>query len=102
MIDYLFDILTPLDFKIHTTKQYWDKLLVKHPELEGKLELVQKALVQPDEIRKSRSDEFIFLFCTGMEKYTLCAVARKTGVDGFLITAYITDKIKEGELVWRK
>jgi hypothetical protein len=34
--------------------------------------------------------------------YYLCIVARHLNGDGFIITAYITDKIKEGEVVWKK
>jgi len=59
-------------------------------------------LEKPSEIRKSKRDELVFLFYTEEKKYWLCAVARKNKVEGFLVTAYITDKIKEGESLWRK
>jgi hypothetical protein len=55
MKNYLFEVTTPLEFIIHTTYDYWEKLIFKHP-----------------------------------------------GLEGFLVTAYITDKIKEGEIIWRK
>jgi hypothetical protein len=29
-----------------------------------------------------------------------CAVARHMGAEGFLITAYPTDKVKEGDVIW--
>jgi len=48
-------VTTPLEFIIHTTYDYWEKQIFKHP-----------------------------------------------GLEGFLVTAYITDKIKEGEIIWRK
>jgi hypothetical protein len=36
------------------------------------------------------------------EKRWICAVSRQTGEEGFLITAYPTDAIKEGVSVWHK
>jgi hypothetical protein len=36
------------------------------------------------------------------EKRWICAVARKLNGDGFFITTYPTDAIKEGETVWQK
>lgn len=36
------------------------------------------------------------------EKRWVVAVAKRLNEDGFLITAYQTDGIKEGELLWHK
>ena len=102
MDNYLFNVITPLNFTVHTTSEYWQKLLIKHPELEGKLSDVQKTLLEPTEIRKSKRDELIFLFYSEDVKHWLCVVTKKIKLEGFLVTAYITDKIKEGEIVWQK
>jgi hypothetical protein len=102
MKDYIVDVKTPLNFTVHTTREYWQKLLVKHPELEGKLKDVQNTLEKPLEIRRSRRDELIFLFYSEIEKYWLCVVTRRNEFDGFIVTAYITDKIKEGEIIWQR
>ncbi len=91
-----------VNFLGHTTKEYWNKLLFKHPELQQKLSDVIKTLENPTEIRKSKRDAFVFLFYSSTEKYWLCVVIKKTGLDGFLVTAYITDKVKEGDTVWPK
>lgn len=69
----------------------------------GREEDVKKALAQPDEIRQSKSDEMVFLFYKEeREKRWICAVSRQTGSEGFLITTYPTDAIKEGVQVWHK
>ncbi len=102
MNKFLIDIKTPLNVSIHTTKEYWDKLLIKHPELRNKLPDVKKTLKEPTEIRRSKHDELIFLYYSESGKYWLCVVTRQSGLDGFIVTAYITDKIKEGEIVWPK
>jgi hypothetical protein len=60
-------------------------------------------LTAPDEVRQSRSDSEVFLFYKiERERRWVCAVAKRLNGDGFLITAYPADAIKEGELVWPK
>ena len=64
---------------------------------------VQDTLRTPDEIRRSRSDPVVYLFYR-LERLGrwICAVAKQLNDEGFLITAYPTDAIKEGERIWRK
>jgi hypothetical protein len=100
----LFEVKTPLGFRVRVTHAYW-KLIsdIKHPVMAGREEDVRKVLEDPDEIRKSKSDENVYLFYrVEREKRWLCAVSKQTGEDGFLITAYLTDAIKEGIQVWHK
>lgn len=71
--------------------------------MNGQEEAVQVTLTQPDEIRRSRSDPNVYLFYKlQREKRWLCAVIRQLNGEGFLITTYPTDAIKEGEPVWQK
>jgi hypothetical protein len=98
-----FQILTPLGFTVRTTESYWQRLIVKHPDIEELEELVQQALAAPDEIRQSSRDAGVLLFyLSRREKRWVVAVARRLNGNGFLITAYQTNAIKEGETVWRK
>jgi hypothetical protein len=102
--DILFEVRTPLDFTVRTTRQYWELITtVKHPVMKGKEELVKLTLRSPDEIRQSKVDDEVFLFyrTEGESRWT-CAVTRKLNQDGFLITAYPTDSIKEGKQIWKK
>ena len=98
-----FEILTPLGFRVRTSKEYWQKLIVKHLDIaELEAEVIQ-ALTNPEEIRQSRRDSNIVLFyLTLKEKRWVVAVARRLNGDGFLITAYQTDAIKEGDLIWHR
>lgn len=67
----------------------------------GREALVQRALTAPDEIRISRRDETVYLFYKEeRERRWVCAVAKRLNGEGFLITAYPTDAIKEGERIW--
>jgi hypothetical protein len=98
-----FEVLTPLDFTVRTSESYWQKLLVKHPDIEDLEEFVQQALASPDEIRRSSRDAGVLLFYRlRQEKRWVVAVVRRLNGDGFLITAYQTDAIKEGETIWRR
>jgi len=60
-------------------------------------------LQKPDEIRRSRRDEDVYLFYKKEKaRRWICAIAKRSNDDGFLITTYPTDAIKEREIVWTK
>ena len=102
--DVLFEVMTPLGFRVRVTHGYWDLIVsVKHPVMAGREDDVRNALENPDEIRQSKSDEDVYLFYKAeREKRWICAVSRQTGESGFLITTYPTDAIKEGVQIWHK
>jgi len=102
--DVLFEVMTPLGFRVRVTRGYWDLIVsVKHPVMAGREDDVRSALENPDEIRQSKSDEDVYLFYKAeREKRWICAVSRQTGDTGFLITTYPTDAIKEGVQIWHK
>ncbi|MGI9175967.1 MAG: DUF4258 domain-containing protein [Rhodothermales bacterium] len=100
--DLLFDVPTPLGFTVRVTRAYWALITtVKHPVMAGRVADVQETLARPDEVRRSRSDRAVYLFYRRERagRWT-CAVARRLNGDGFLITTYPTDAIKEGERIW--
>ena len=69
----------------------------------GREDDVRDTLENPDEIRRSKSDENVYLFYKAeYEKRWICAVSKQTDDIGFLITTYPTDAIKEGAQVWHK
>ena len=98
----LFEVPTPLGFRVRTSPDYWQKIVTKHPDLAGCLEAVKAALSAPDEIRRSSRDESILLFYRAGGHRWVVAVARHSNGDGYLVTAYQTDAIKEGETLWHK
>ena len=53
-------------------------------------------------IRRSSEDKDVYLYYSPYDKYFICVIARHLNGEGFIITAYITDKIKEGEKVWKR
>lgn len=99
----LFVVETPLGFTVRVSEGYWATIVAKHPDLADRLADVQAALREPEEIRESRRDPAVFLFYRAAERHRrwVVAVAKREG-GGFLVTAYRTDAIKEGERVWPK
>jgi hypothetical protein len=98
-----FEILTPLNFTVRTSEEYWQKLIIKHPDIADLEAEVRQALNSPDEIRRSsRNPNLLLFYLTLKDKRWVVAVARRLDGDGFLITAYQTDAIKEGETLWHK
>jgi hypothetical protein len=91
---------TPLGFTVRTTESYWELLLLKHPEITGRERDVQETLSRPQQIRRSLRDDKVYLFYRAEGGYYLCVVAKALDREGFVITAYVTDSIKEGERVW--
>ncbi len=102
--DILFEVPTPLSFRVHATRRYWEVIVtIKHPVMHGREADVQDVLQSPDEVRRSRSDSAVLLFYRLESRGRwLCAVVRWLNSDGFLITAYPTDAIKVGERLWSK
>lgn len=100
--ELLFEVLTPLGFTVRVSKNYWQIITtIKHPIMAGRAADVQTTLHQPDMIRQSRSDAAVYLFYkTERVGRWICAVAKRLNGDGFLITTYVTDAIKEGTQIW--
>lgn len=102
--EVLFEVLTPLGFRVRVTRAYWELIVtIKHPVMAGREADVQQTLRQPDEIRSSKSDPNVYLFYKPERiGRWVCAVTKRLDGDGFLITTYPTDAIKEGVRIWPK
>ncbi|MEW6419680.1 MAG: DUF4258 domain-containing protein [Nitrospirota bacterium] len=101
--DIYFEVKTQSGKIIRTTRSHRELISkLKHPEIEGKESEVQKCLSEPIEIRRNSEDTNVYLYCSPHMTYYICVVVRHLNGDGFIITAYITDKIKEGESVWKR
>ena len=100
-----FEVETPLNTTISVSEGYWNYITtVKHPYMRDKEENVVETLKYPKSIRRSRTDENVYLFYRqiiyGGKQYYLCVVVNRA--EGFVITTYITHRIKEDQEIWRK
>jgi hypothetical protein len=96
--ELLFEVITPLGFRVRVTRAYWELIItIKHPVMVGRESDVQETLRNPSEIRLSKSDPNVYLFYKPERiGRWVCAVAKRLDSEGYLITAYPTDAIKEG------
>jgi len=101
----LFVAFTRLGFAVRVTKRQWERIVSeKHPVMAGRQRDVLDVLSNPDEIRESKRDPMVFLFYVREKpgRWLSAVVKRVDNEDGFLVTAYPTDAIKEGERRWTK
>jgi hypothetical protein len=100
----LFEVETPLGFRVRVTRTYWELIItVKHPVMKGREADVRETLQAPDEIRVSKRDPNVFLFYKPERiGRWVCAVTKRLNGEGFLVTTYPTDAIKEGVRIWHK
>ena len=100
----LFEVSTSLGFRVRVTRSHWDLITtIKHPVMAGQESIVKETLQTPGQIRLSRSDASVYLFYRQERADRwICAVAKRLNGEGFLITAYPTEAVKEGVRVWPK
>ena len=78
-----------------------------HPEMSGQIGKIENTLSSPDIIVRSKIDPEVELFykhyrATPVTDKYLCVVVKVLTQDLFIITAYFTDTIKKGEVLWEK
>lgn len=102
--ELLFEVPTPLGFRVRVTHAHWEvTTTAKHPVMKGREADVQEALKNPSEMRLSKRDPNVYLFYKPEHVGRwICAVVKRLDGDGFLITTYPTDAIKEGVRIWFK
>ena len=81
--------------------------ILEHPEMKEMGGEIEQVLTAPQTVRRSHSDEAVRLFYvfyarTMVGGKWLCVVVKYPKDDAFVITAYLTDKPKTGEILWPK
>ena len=79
--------------------------ILDHPEMRDKIESIAETLKRPQIVVESLSDPKAHLYYryylgTGVGDKYLCAIVKIKNGDAFLLTVYLTDKIKRGRRVW--
>ena len=98
-----FEVQCVLGKRISVSAEYWRKITtLKPPALKGKEELVKEALTSPEQVRESKSDPTVKLYYLSQGRWHICVVVKHKNGDGFIVTGYFTDRIKEGHVIWTK
>lgn len=79
----------------------------EHPEMVGLEQAIADTLRQPAMVIQSLSDpsaalHYRFYFGTRVGDKWLCVVVKYSALDTFVLTAYLTDKPKQGTQLWPK
>jgi hypothetical protein len=102
----VFQVLSKMGKVVSLDEDRWRHVL-EHPEMENQLDRIKETVVNPDEVRESVHDPSVLLFyklyveTQVTEKYLLVAI-KTLNREGFIVTAFFTDRVKKGGLVWKK
>ena len=81
--------------------------ILEHPEMVGLERSLEETLRRPTEVVQSFSDAQARLYYrlyvgTVVGTKLLCVVVKVADNDAFVLTAYLTDKVKRGIRIWPK
>lgn len=79
--------------------------ILEHPEMEEMEPAMAQTLSEPENVVRSVSDEQVRLYYraysdTPVGAKLLCVVVKVQEQDAFVLTAYLTDRLKRGEVIW--
>lgn len=78
--------------------------ILEHPEMTTLQDKIEETLKQPEQVRQSMTDASVLLsyryyIDTLFGDKWLCVVVKYLGEDAFVLTAYLTNRIKKGRLL---
>lgn len=79
--------------------------ILDHPEMMEMEPAIEETLRHPEKVVQSLSDPAVhlydrFYFRTVVGKKFLCVVVKMGEAGAFVLTAYLTDRVKKGERLW--
>jgi hypothetical protein len=91
---------------IRLNDERWSHIVRRHPEMEGQRGWVLETLTEPDMIQQGDFGELLairFYFGTPLtDKYLVAAYRETDADDGFILTAYFTNRPSAGRVtVWK-
>ncbi len=98
----MFRVFCKLGFYVALTSERYFHIITRHPEILEQENRLKEAILDPDFVRRSKHDPQVLLFYKAGGKEYIVAVVKQDPENGFVLTAYITDFIKEGDLIWKK
>lgn len=83
------------------------KHILERLEMLNQESKIKETLISPELIKRSVSDEKVVIYSkhyatTPVTSKYLAVVVKTNTKENFIISAYFTDRIKKGELIWRK
>jgi hypothetical protein len=89
---------------IRLTEERWGHVS-EHPEMAGMRQAVEETLRAPEVVVESMSDPtarlyYRFYHRTLVGGKHLCVVVKFAAEEAFVVTAYLTDRVKKGRVLW--
>jgi len=89
---------------VRLTDERW-RHIEEYPEMIGWRRAVAERLLEPEAVIQSASDplarlSYRFYHRTMMGGKHLCVVVKVRQDDAFVVTAYLTDRVKKGNVLW--
>jgi hypothetical protein len=87
---------------IRLTDERWQHIIERHPEVEGYLAKIQSTIRYPDIIVKNqynKNERYYHKYFKSLKNHFIIIVEYEKN---FIITAFISRKIKKGEILWKK
>jgi len=91
---------------VRLTAERLEHLESDHPEMRGQLAKIEQTLREPERVIQSRSDPAVRLYyrlyaATPVTRKHLCVVVKSSSQeDAFVVTAYFTNTLKQGDVLW--
>jgi hypothetical protein len=100
----LFVVTTPLGYDVVVTRDRWREIVrFKHPAVAKYQDDVKRCLEKPDVIRASAKDASVHVYYRKSDSKYLCVVVAPGGENRyFVVTVYLTKRIKPGDELWTK
>jgi len=98
------EFIDSFDRRIELSDERWNHIIETHPEIKEFIKELEGALIDPELIKRRVYNENVVLFYRHYKhiyegKY-MCVVVRLD--EKSIVTAYITDRIKSGDVIWKK
>lgn len=97
------------DYQQHPVRLTTERLehILMHPEMSSMLEEIETTLSDPEYVIRSRSDEsallhFRYYRATMVGNKWLSVVVKYLENDAFIVTAFLTNKLHKGDVVWQR
>ncbi|MEK6819670.1 MAG: PBECR2 nuclease fold domain-containing protein [Nanoarchaeota archaeon] len=93
-MEIVFEIKDKSGRKIHLSKERWKHIVLKHPDIGGRLEEIKQVLEKPDLIISHKFDDAMrnyYKYYKSEKCYLLISVKYLNG-KGFVATSFFTEK----------
>ena|SRR3990167_6022710 len=98
----VFSVKEKFGHVIRLTDERWQHIIERHPEISGHLSKIKSAIQDPEIIVKNRynqSERYYHQYFKSLKDYLIVIIEYEKN---FVITAFISRKIKKGEILWKK